>query len=194
MGDLPGEHSGESRMLHESDGLVNKGECLLCEDLHIGCAQVYVAFASHFTEPGHRSLSPLALGLTVWVMGEAGGLYTGAAVNPARVIAASLVFLCTPQRCPPDPLPPPWCSCARPRGPTPPSHLRSCGRIFCAQASRAATPGPLWYSTLTPCMGLHDAFGNDKLRGFAWFCVGNNASSLQKLCTLNCADTCKEAR
>ncbi len=63
------------------------------------CVQVYVAFASHFTEPGHRSLSPLALGLTVWVLGEAGGLYTGAAVNPARVIAAAVVFLCTPQKC-----------------------------------------------------------------------------------------------
>jgi len=59
---------------------------------------VYVAYASHFTSPGHRSLSPLALGLTVWVAGEAGGVYTGAAMNPARVIGSSVVFLCTPQK------------------------------------------------------------------------------------------------
>mmetsp|Transcript_19068 Transcript_19068/g.57612 ORF Transcript_19068/g.57612 Transcript_19068/m.57612 type:complete len:260 (+) Transcript_19068:165-944(+) len=67
-------------------------------ELVLTAVLVYVAFASHFTEPGHRSLSPLALGLTVWVLGEAGGLYTGAAVNPARVIAAAVVFLCTPQK------------------------------------------------------------------------------------------------
>lgn len=59
---------------------------------------VYVAYASHFTSPGHRSLSPLALGLTVWVAGEAGGVYSGAAMNPARVIGSSVVFLCTPQK------------------------------------------------------------------------------------------------
>lgn len=59
---------------------------------------VYVAYASHFTSPGHRSLSPLALGLTIWVAGEAGGTFTGAAMNPARVIASSIVFLCTPQK------------------------------------------------------------------------------------------------
>lgn len=30
--------------------------------------------------------------------GEAGGVYSGAAMNPARVIGSSAVFLCTPQK------------------------------------------------------------------------------------------------
>lgn len=96
---VPGLHVG--RNVFRAPGCFYPGHVTGLElfgwELLLTAVLVYVAFASHFTEPGHRSLSPLALGLTVWVMGEAGGLYTGAAVNPARVIAASLVFLCTPQ-------------------------------------------------------------------------------------------------
>jgi hypothetical protein len=38
------------------------------------------------------------MGLAVWALTEAGGKYTGAAINPARLIAPAIVFFCTPQK------------------------------------------------------------------------------------------------
>lgn len=97
---VPGLHVGHNAFRAPgcfSPGNVNGIELFGWEFI-LTAVLVYVAYASHFTSPGHRSLSPLALGLTVWVVGEAGAVYSGAAINPARVIGSSVVFLCTPQK------------------------------------------------------------------------------------------------
>lgn len=78
-------------------GHINSWQLLLWEAI-LTFAFVYVAYATAVMEPGHGNISPLAMGLAIWVLTEAGGKYTGAALNPARLIAAALVFLCTPQK------------------------------------------------------------------------------------------------
>ncbi|KAK9915134.1 hypothetical protein WJX75_005159 [Coccomyxa subellipsoidea] len=55
---------------------------------------IYVVYATAIASPGHGSLSPLAIGLTVYVGAVAGGNWTGASMNPARVIAGLIVYGC----------------------------------------------------------------------------------------------------
>jgi len=55
---------------------------------------VYILFATAVYRPGHGSLSPLALGLTVYVATVAGGPWTGASINPARIFAGLIVYGC----------------------------------------------------------------------------------------------------
>jgi aquaporin TIP len=56
---------------------------------------VYVVYAVAVAEPGHGSLGPLALGITIYVARTVCGVYTGAALNPALVLGPAIVFLCT---------------------------------------------------------------------------------------------------
>jgi aquaporin TIP len=55
---------------------------------------IYVVYATAIASPGHGSLSPLAIGLTVYVATVAGGNWTGASLNPARVLAGLIVYGC----------------------------------------------------------------------------------------------------
>lgn len=59
---------------------------------------VYVIYAVAVAEPGHGNVGPLVIGLTVWVGTEAGARFSGAGMNPARVIGPAFIFLCTSQR------------------------------------------------------------------------------------------------
>ncbi|KAF6256244.1 aquaporin-like protein [Scenedesmus sp. NREL 46B-D3] len=45
-------------------------------------------------EPGHGSFTPLAVGLSLVACAGAGGQWTGAALNPARVVGPLAVFKC----------------------------------------------------------------------------------------------------
>jgi glycerol uptake facilitator-like aquaporin len=55
---------------------------------------IYVVYATAIASPGHGSLSPLAIGLTVYVCTVAGQEWTGASLNPARVLAGLIVYQC----------------------------------------------------------------------------------------------------
>jgi MIP family channel proteins len=97
---IPGLHLGKNPFRAPGcfyPGHVNGWQIVLWEAL-LTFAFVYVAYACNITEPGHGNAGPLAVGLAVWALTEAGGKYTGAAINPARLIAPALVFFCTPQR------------------------------------------------------------------------------------------------
>ena len=43
-----------------------------CMAVSCSLAQVYVAYACNITEPGHGNAGPLAVGLAVWALTEAG--------------------------------------------------------------------------------------------------------------------------
>lgn len=97
---IPGLHVGKNAFRAPGcfyPGHISSWQLLLWEAL-LTFAFVYIAYAVQVTQPGHGNVSPLAMGLAIWALGEAGGKYTGAALNPARVIASALVFLCTPQK------------------------------------------------------------------------------------------------
>ena len=51
-------------------------------------------YACGVAKPGHGSFTPLAVGLSLLACAGAGGQYTGAALNPARVIGPLAVFKC----------------------------------------------------------------------------------------------------
>merc|ERR1719210_1681640 len=51
-------------------------------------------YACGIAKPGHGSHTPFAVGLALLCCAGAGGQYTGAALNPARVLGPAWVFLC----------------------------------------------------------------------------------------------------
>jgi len=51
-------------------------------------------YACGVAKPGHGSHTPYAVGLALLCCAGSGGQYTGAALNPARVIGPRAVFLC----------------------------------------------------------------------------------------------------
>ena len=51
-------------------------------------------YACGMAKPGHGSFTPYAVGLALLCCAGSGGQYTGASLNPARVIGPSVVFRC----------------------------------------------------------------------------------------------------
>jgi glycerol uptake facilitator-like aquaporin len=51
---------------------------------------ISVVYACGVAKPGHGSFTPLAVGLSLVACAGAGGQYTGAALNPARVLGELL--------------------------------------------------------------------------------------------------------
>jgi aquaporin TIP len=97
---IPGLHLGKNPFRAPGcfyPGHINGWQIVLWEAL-LTFAFVYIAYACLIAEPGHGNTGPLAVGLAVWALTEAGGKYTGGAINPARLIAPAVVFFCTPMR------------------------------------------------------------------------------------------------
>ncbi|CAK9071653.1 Aquaporin-4 (AQP-4) (Mercurial-insensitive water channel) (MIWC) (WCH4), partial [Durusdinium trenchii] len=63
-------------------------ECVMTFTL-ISCV-----YACGIAKPGHGSHTPLAVGLALFACAGSGGQYTGAALNPARVIGPMAIFGC----------------------------------------------------------------------------------------------------
>lgn len=57
---------------------------------------ISVVYACGVATPGHGSFTPLVVGLSLVACAGTGGKYTGAALNPARVIGPLAVFHCGP--------------------------------------------------------------------------------------------------
>ena len=56
---------------------------------------ISVVYACGVAKPGHGSFTPLVVGLTLTACAGTGGKWTGAALNPARVIGPAVVFNCS---------------------------------------------------------------------------------------------------
>jgi glycerol uptake facilitator-like aquaporin len=56
---------------------------------------ISVVYACGIAKPGHGSFTPLVVGLTLTACAGTGGKWTGAALNPARVIGPAAVFHCS---------------------------------------------------------------------------------------------------
>lgn len=56
---------------------------------------ISVVYACGIAKPGHGSFTPLIVGLTLVACAGTGGRWTGAALNPARVIGPAAVFKCS---------------------------------------------------------------------------------------------------
>ena len=63
-------------------------ECVMTFTL-ISCV-----YACGIAKPGHGSHTPLAVGLALFACAGSGGQYTGAALNPARVLGPKVIFGC----------------------------------------------------------------------------------------------------
>ncbi|KAK9822545.1 hypothetical protein WJX74_003389 [Apatococcus lobatus] len=55
---------------------------------------VSVVFATAVTKPGHGNIAGLAVGFSLFASAFVGGPFTGAALNPARVLGPAMVFDC----------------------------------------------------------------------------------------------------
>ncbi len=53
-----------------------------------------IVYACGIAKPGHGSFTPLVVGLTLTACAGTGGKWTGAALNPARVIGPTAAFGC----------------------------------------------------------------------------------------------------
>ncbi|CAE7394802.1 AQP8 [Symbiodinium sp. CCMP2592] len=71
-----------------SDSQIFGWECVMTFTL-ISCV-----YACGVAKPGHGSHTPFAVGLALVACAGAGGQYTGAALNPARVLGPMAVFFC----------------------------------------------------------------------------------------------------
>ncbi len=56
---------------------------------------ISAVYACGIAKPGHGSFTPLVVGLTLTACAGTGGRFTGAALNPARVIGPAAVFKCS---------------------------------------------------------------------------------------------------
>lgn len=56
---------------------------------------LHVVYGTLYGRPGNGNLHPLAAGAALYAGAEAASKYTGASLNPALLIGASLVFACT---------------------------------------------------------------------------------------------------
>jgi len=70
------------------DGQIFGWECVMTFTL-ISCV-----YACGVAKPGHGSHTPFAVGLSLLCCAGSGGQYTGAALNPARVLGPMVVFDC----------------------------------------------------------------------------------------------------
>ena len=71
-----------------TDAQIFGWECVMTFTL-ISCV-----YACGVAKPGHGSHTPFAVGLALLACAGAGGQYTGAALNPARVLGPMAVFTC----------------------------------------------------------------------------------------------------
>jgi glycerol uptake facilitator-like aquaporin len=55
---------------------------------------ILVMYSAIVAEPGHGDVGPLVGGLAIFAAMSTGGSFNGAPINPARVLAGSLVFNC----------------------------------------------------------------------------------------------------
>lgn len=55
---------------------------------------ISTVYACGIAKPGHGSMTPLAVGFSLIACAGAGGKYTGAALNPARVLGPLAVYKC----------------------------------------------------------------------------------------------------
>jgi glycerol uptake facilitator-like aquaporin len=56
---------------------------------------ISAVYACGIAKPGHGSFTPLVVGLTLTACAGTGARFTGAALNPARVIGPLAVFRCS---------------------------------------------------------------------------------------------------
>ena len=66
---------------------------VISQEVVMTFALISVVYACGDAKPGHGSFTPLAVGLTLVACAGTGGQYTGAAINPARVIGAVVLRL-----------------------------------------------------------------------------------------------------
>lgn len=77
---------------HPSNG-INLGHAFMWEAL-MTMLLVLTVYGTAACKPGHGSLAPLAIGLSLYAAALTGGPYTGASLNPARTIGPAVVYIC----------------------------------------------------------------------------------------------------
>eukprot|EP00437_Effrenium_voratum_P018125 CAMPEP_0181445200 /NCGR_PEP_ID=MMETSP1110-20121109/25464_1 /TAXON_ID=174948 /ORGANISM="Symbiodinium sp., Strain CCMP421" /LENGTH=332 /DNA_ID=CAMNT_0023569235 /DNA_START=64 /DNA_END=1062 /DNA_ORIENTATION=- len=87
---LTGPGCFDRSVIHTSltDGQVFGWECVMTFTL------ISTVYACGVAKPGHGSFTPFAVGLSLLCCAGSGGQYTGAALNPARVLGPTAVFKC----------------------------------------------------------------------------------------------------
>ncbi|CAE7908487.1 unnamed protein product [Symbiodinium microadriaticum] len=85
---LTGPGCFDRSVIHTSltDGQVFGWECVMTFTL------ISTVYACGVAKPGHGSFTPFAVGLSLLCCAGSGGQYTGAALNPARVLGPTAVF------------------------------------------------------------------------------------------------------
>lgn len=95
---IPGIHWGHNDVLapgcYAAAANINNWE-LFAWELVLTFFFIYVVYAVSIAVPGHGNVGPLAAGLALLVATLVGEQFTGASLNPARVLGPALVFLCT---------------------------------------------------------------------------------------------------
>ncbi|KAK9809551.1 hypothetical protein WJX73_000988 [Symbiochloris irregularis] len=88
-----GGGSGPGCFTHTKGTVISKSQLWWWETI-MTFTLTSVVYATAVTKPGHGSLAPLAIGFSLFASAFVGGPYTGAALNPARVIGPAIVFNC----------------------------------------------------------------------------------------------------
>ncbi|DBB12410.1 hypothetical protein WJX82_007201 [Trebouxia sp. C0006] len=78
---------------HEGGVTITKGQLFLWEMI-MTFVLVSTVYAVAVTKPGHGNIGPLAVGFSLFASAFIGGQFTGAALNPARVLGPAIVFHC----------------------------------------------------------------------------------------------------
>lgn len=94
---LPGIHLGHHKHLNPPGCFpLHSANWIHAIIWEAGLTFVFVAviYATTVGRKDFIPVAPLAGGLALYVAGNSGGLYTGAILNPARLIGPALVFLC----------------------------------------------------------------------------------------------------
>eukprot|EP00891_Asterochloris_glomerata_P004183 jgi/Astpho2/4183/e_gw1.00064.59.1_t len=88
-----GSGDGPGCFTHLKGVYINKGQLFWWEAL-MTFVLVSVVFAVAVTKPGHGNVGPLIVGFSLFASAFIGGQFTGAALNPARVLGPAMVFHC----------------------------------------------------------------------------------------------------